>query len=84
MHAITQGCIPRGMQEIRPLKVAPFLRAAGVVQMKTLEAEAYQHAQQGKAELVKEKKAKAEGFRTACTGLRTTMEKIQEKLDKTR
>ena len=66
------------------MKVALFLRAAGVVQMKTLEAEAYQHAQQGKAELVKEKKAKAEGFRTACTGLRTTMEKIQEKLDKTR
>lgn len=53
-------------------------------QMKTLEAEAYQHAQQGKAELVKEKKAKAEEFRTACTGLRATMERILEKLAKTR
>lgn len=52
--------------------------------MKTLDAEAYQHAQQGKAELVKEKKAKAEEFRAACTGLRATMERIHEKLAKTR
>jgi hypothetical protein len=66
------------------LRISFILLTQDVVQMKNLEAEAYQDAQRGKADLVKEKKEKAEEFRTLSNGLRTKMDKVHEKLAKTR
>ncbi len=63
---------------------AHHLDSRDVVQIKNFEAEAYQDAQRGKADLVKEKKEKAEEIRTMSNALRTTMDKMHEKLGKTR